>query len=250
MGGILEFPIHVHHCVRAFFSMVVISEVGDRACTLFWKDRWLHGQCIADLAPHFNALIPKRRTVLEDLTDQTWISDVQGVLSVSAIVEFLELWDILSSVDLQPGVDDSHIWKLNTSGQYTAKSAYEGFFQGAVRLESCERIWKMRHQANATSSPGLLHLRCAGLWIVWEGIWSSSSLSLPPLRQGCRNDKLPYGALWFCMRYLVWPAADSQYAKPLTSAGCLGETFFEGWCDRASKAIAGLAREGLNSMSF
>jgi len=41
---------------------------------------------------------------------------VQGVLSVRAIVEFLELWDILSSVELQPGVDDSHIWKLNTSG--------------------------------------------------------------------------------------------------------------------------------------
>ena len=31
---------------------------------------------------------------------------MQGVLSVRAIVEFLELWDILSSVELQPGVDD------------------------------------------------------------------------------------------------------------------------------------------------
>jgi hypothetical protein len=30
-----EFPIHVHQCVRAFFLMVVISEVGDGACTLF-----------------------------------------------------------------------------------------------------------------------------------------------------------------------------------------------------------------------
>jgi hypothetical protein len=31
-----EFPIHVHQCVRAFFSMVVISEVGDGACTFFF----------------------------------------------------------------------------------------------------------------------------------------------------------------------------------------------------------------------
>jgi hypothetical protein len=141
------------------------------------------------------------------------------VLSVHAIVEFLELWDILSSVELQPGVDDSHIWKLNTSGQYTAESAYEGFFQGAVRLESWERIWKTWHRANVTSSCGLSHLTGAGLWICWQGIWSSSSLSLPPLQPGCRDDKLSFGALWFCVRYLVWPAADSRYAKPLTSAG-------------------------------
>ena len=78
------------------------------------------------------------------------------MLSVRAIVEFLELWDILSSVELQPGVDDSHIWKLNTSGQYTAKSAYEGFSQGAARLESWERIWKTWHRANVTSSRRLV----------------------------------------------------------------------------------------------
>jgi nuclear pore complex protein Nup210 len=28
----------------------------------------------------------------------------------------------------------------------------------------------------------------------------------------------------------------------------LGETSFEGWCDRASKAVAGLARKSLNSV--
>lgn len=62
------------------------------------------------------------------------------VLSVNVIIEFLELWNILSNVELQPGVDDSYIWKLNSSGQYTAKLAYKGFFQGSVSLFRWERI--------------------------------------------------------------------------------------------------------------
>jgi len=54
-------PFHVPEQVRAFFSVAVNSVIGDGANTLFWTDRWLNGQCIADLAPRLFAAIPKRR---------------------------------------------------------------------------------------------------------------------------------------------------------------------------------------------
>jgi len=63
------------------------------------------------------------------------------VLTVGVIIEYLHLWNILSNIYLQPEVEDRHIWKLASNGQYSAKSAYEGFFLGAITFEPWERIW-------------------------------------------------------------------------------------------------------------
>ena len=75
--------------------MAIISEVGDGACTLFWKDRWINGQQVADLAPQIFAIVNKRnankRTVLEALTNHGWIADIQGAQTVGIITEFLVL---------------------------------------------------------------------------------------------------------------------------------------------------------------
>jgi hypothetical protein len=57
-------------------------------------------------------------------------------------VDFLQLWDLLSGFELHPGVEDSHIWRLSSGGQYSAKSAYEGFFFGSMLFGHYERIWK------------------------------------------------------------------------------------------------------------
>ena len=43
---------------RAFFSMVLIFEVGDGANTLFWTDKWLHGERISESAPRLFGIIP------------------------------------------------------------------------------------------------------------------------------------------------------------------------------------------------
>jgi hypothetical protein len=77
-----DLPIHVHEQVRVFFAAAIYSEVGDGATTLFWTDRWLHGQCIADVAPRLFAVIAvrrrKKRTLKEALTNRAWISDIRG----------------------------------------------------------------------------------------------------------------------------------------------------------------------------
>jgi hypothetical protein len=43
-----------------FFSIAVHAEVGNGALILFWTNQWMHGQCIADLAPRLFAAIPKK----------------------------------------------------------------------------------------------------------------------------------------------------------------------------------------------
>jgi len=63
-------------------------------------------------------------------------------MTVEVMVEFINLWDLLYDFQLQPEVEDAHIWRLSSSGQYSAKSAYEGFFIGSTLFGPYERIWK------------------------------------------------------------------------------------------------------------
>jgi exonuclease III len=139
-------PIQVSKEVECLIYMAVITEVGDGTNTLFWKDKWLEGHSIRDLAPRVYALVSNRRigkrTVREALTDGKWLEDIQGFISADGLVEFLKIWDLLSLVELQEGTPDKHIWRISSSGVYSAKSAYEILFQGAVYFRPALRIWK------------------------------------------------------------------------------------------------------------
>lgn len=106
-------------CLGLFFfhgRLAVVSEVGKVTSTIFWTDRWLHGQCITDLAPRLFSLVPKRRaykrTVQEALMNYCWVSVIKGALSVEVIVEYFDIRDVLGQVVLQTEVEDSHIWRL------------------------------------------------------------------------------------------------------------------------------------------
>ena len=70
-------PLQVSKEVDCLISMAVYTEVGDGANTLFWKDRWLAGKNIQELAPKIFCLVSKRRigrrTVMEAVTAEKWI---------------------------------------------------------------------------------------------------------------------------------------------------------------------------------
>ena len=139
-------PVQVPGQVQTFFKLAIISVVGSGENTLFWMDRWLNGQSIVDLAPRLLAFVPKRianrRTVEEAMADRSWVMDIRGGLSVEVILDFLSLWDLIYDFQLQPDIEDSHIWRFSSSGQYSAKSAYENFFIGSTQFGPYERIWK------------------------------------------------------------------------------------------------------------
>jgi len=59
----------------------------------------------------------KKRTVRDALEDNRLISDIRGALTVNVLIDYLHLSENLSGVELQPDVDDTHIWLFSASGQ-------------------------------------------------------------------------------------------------------------------------------------
>ena len=165
------------------FAISVSSLVGDGRTTLFWKDRWLHGKSIEELAP---ALVPfvnkrarSRRTVNKAMQDLRWVGDIAGGLSVPAILDYLELWDTLENVQLLENQPDQHLWTPESSGTYSARSAYARFFVGSFGFEPYKRLWK-------SWAP----LRCKiFLWLAMlNRCWTADRLA----RQGLQHpDKVP-----------------------------------------------------------
>jgi hypothetical protein len=70
-------------------------------------------------------MVPKRIAnkwkVDEALQNMNWMTaDFRGALSVTVLLEFVELFQLLEEVVIQLGVSDSHFWRLFASGQYSS----------------------------------------------------------------------------------------------------------------------------------
>jgi hypothetical protein len=74
--------------------------------------------------------------------NRRWISNIQGGLTVGVIVEFLNLWDALRLVELQPEKEDNHFFRTANNDRYSANAAYESLFMVSTQFEPCERIWQ------------------------------------------------------------------------------------------------------------
>lgn len=110
----------------------------------YWKDRWILGCSVHDLVPLVAAAVPMstqyQRTVAEALTNQQWTRDIQSGLSMVGIFELFQLVNTL--VEFELGEEDTHVWRFDSSGPYTTKSAYIAFLNGAITFEPWRRIWK------------------------------------------------------------------------------------------------------------
>jgi hypothetical protein len=82
----------------------------------------------------------RRKTVAESLNND-WVNDIQGGLSWHHFAEFFRLWNYVQDVTLSDQ-DDRHIWKLESDGEYSSKSAYKAFFEGSTTFKPWKRIWK------------------------------------------------------------------------------------------------------------
>jgi hypothetical protein len=243
-----SFQLPTSRVLQEFFSMSLTSEVGDGCTTLFWKDRWLCGHRISELAPRLSSLVPtkiiNKKTVAEALPDLRWTQDLHGVLSESVVSNLLNLADLLSEVTLQQDQLDRHVWRLSMSGKYSTKSAYEASFQGSISFEAYDHIWK------SWAPP-----KCAFfLWLVAHNrCWTADKIqhrNLPHLDCCllCDQEKESIGHLlvrcvfarqfWYYLLRRVGLAALAPYPAELS--------FMEWWW-RMSNSISNATAKGFNS---
>jgi len=122
-------------------------------------------QSLKQTLPHLYSAVAvraRKRTVFDAITDGSWISDIRGALSVQVLIEYIHLWELLSDVELQPEVEDLHIWKFTASGFYSTKSAYEALFIGATQFDPWREFGKAGLRGNVSSFCGLLPIIDAG----------------------------------------------------------------------------------------
>jgi hypothetical protein len=86
----------------------------------------MYGGCTA------GSNIPPRAIKNEGLTNCQWVSDIRGGLSVTVLVEYLQLWNLVDGVVLQPDIADQHIWRLSAHSTYCSKSAYGALFVDSI----------------------------------------------------------------------------------------------------------------------
>jgi hypothetical protein len=126
-------------------SMMHIK-VGDGRRALFWRDRWINGRTVEEIAPSLfqavNIRTKNSRTVDQALLDDAWVADALSGQSTLGAVEGARLWMEIRTVHRDTTEPDEFTWPASTHGQYTAKETYGRLVQGGVRFQLHEAIWR------------------------------------------------------------------------------------------------------------
>jgi hypothetical protein len=86
-----KLPVATGNIYKAFFRASISCLVSNGEETLFWENPWLDRLCTVGRAPDLVAAVSVRRTVPEGLTNDAWIRDITGALSIPVIVQYLQL---------------------------------------------------------------------------------------------------------------------------------------------------------------
>lgn len=241
-------PDEIEPQVMSMFQASVSMMVGNGKSTLFWLDKWIHGESIADLAPCLlqavGPRIRKSRTVQEALQDRRWVRDITGGLTVQVILDYLFIWDKIYHWQLIEDVEDKPIWKWTADNKFTTASAYQAFFLGQHAIAGAKIL-------TGTRAPGkckfflwlVLHDRC---WTAARRkrhnlqdddtcvLCGQESETITHLLTGCSFSR----ELWFSLLQLVG-------AETLTPTA--DELSLSGWWTSARKQVSKDARKSFDS---
>jgi hypothetical protein len=153
---------------RDVFDSLVQIKVGDGLRVLFWRDRWIDGKSVRDIAPVLMGKVKTRsynaRTVAQGLTDHRWVLDISGALSEPKARECTRLWLAINSISRDTDMADQFCWPWSRAGVYTARSTYKMLSLGNCTHPLGHAIWRNR----ATPKSKLF------VWLAQHGrIWSS-----------------------------------------------------------------------------
>ena len=240
--------VHVHPNARALFAIALESHVGDGQNTLFWTDKWIMGCSVSDLAPLVFEVVPlairKERTVAQGMQGLSWLADISGGLNLIGLYEYFQLWDVIAETHLSQE-EDSHFWRFDSSGQFSSKSAYQAFFNGAIPFEHWKRLWKSWAPQKCK----------VFLWLAMrERCWTADRLAkrgLPHPAKCVLCDQEDEDIQHLLTTCVVSQDFWFQVLVPLgfgTKAPGQHETSFVEWWKRAAKQTPKEKKKGLNSI--
>jgi hypothetical protein len=109
------------------FSAATIVTVRNGRKAYFWHSSWINGWAPYALFPLlYRHSRRKKRSVREAIVNGRWITDIAHNLNHDLLDEFSKLWAAIegTGLNLQDEEEDHIIWNLESSGQYSTKSAY------------------------------------------------------------------------------------------------------------------------------
>jgi hypothetical protein len=126
----------------AIFNASVRIHVHSGSCILF--DPWIGGVNVVAIAPAVLAMVTpslvRKRLVSDGILGDAWVRDINGELSVDAVVQYMHMWDPVHGVVLSEG-EDSFTWKWTADGQFSTRSAYRAFFNSSTVLPGAAQLW-------------------------------------------------------------------------------------------------------------
>ncbi|XP_071685314.1 uncharacterized protein [Lolium perenne] len=159
--------------MEIFYAATMIT-LGNGKKTPFWQAPWLHGRKLIDIA-HVIYAVSKRKNwkVSHAMNGEAWIRKItlDASFSLDHFSQFVDLWSLLSTINLNPKVEDNITWRLTPSGNYTVKLAYELQLLVSTASPMNKRIWK------AWAPPKVKFFA----WLANQGI--STNISFTKLRK-------------------------------------------------------------------
>jgi hypothetical protein len=128
----------------ALFNVVTRITIYSGNKASFWHFGWIDGHAPAKLFPLlYNHSRRKQRTMREVVLGGNWIGDIAHDLNNEILREFFQLWNAIESaqLNLDDGRDDQISWILESSGEYSTKSAYNIQFAGQIPTMFPNLIW-------------------------------------------------------------------------------------------------------------
>jgi hypothetical protein len=130
------------------FHALIKIKVGNGRRVYFWKDKWIDGRTVEDIAPGILVEVPTRwkncRTVDVALHSNRWMLDITGALSEVDYRQLVDLWLAIDSLDRETNKEDQFSWISGKDGKYSAKDTYTMLCHGCVRLAIATPIWTPR----------------------------------------------------------------------------------------------------------
>lgn len=105
-------PYTMEKCVAAMLAISLKVEIGDGASTRLWTDCWASVGPLCKFAPAVFAATSragKKRSLRDALPDHRWARDITGALTTQVICEYLQVWELLRTINLVPDRPDRFI---------------------------------------------------------------------------------------------------------------------------------------------